>query len=357
MKLAVGFFDGVHLGHRRILAGADAALTFTNHPSTILSPDRVPPLIMSISERLSAISAALRPLPQRPDPIPQGSDPTPQGSDPISTQRPDPIPQGSDPTCTQGSDPISPGSDPIPPGSDPTRTLGSDPTCTQGSDPTRTLGSDPRVRALDFTAETKGLTPQGFIDFLKREYPDLEVIRCGPNWRFGAKGVGNAEFARRCGLAVEEVPFVMHNGEAVSSTRIRKALGEGNVADAAAMLGRPWRISGEVFAGKGEGRKIGFPTLNVRPFQGSVPLRRGVYAVKTELGLGVANWGQAPTMGDEAWKECTLEVHLLGKDCQFDPPKVLSVEFIRFIRPERRFSSITELTRQIEMDVRGCSEN
>jgi riboflavin kinase/FMN adenylyltransferase len=210
---------------------------------------------------------------------------------------------------------------------------------------------------LDFTEETKGLTPQGFIDFLKREYPDLEVIRCGPNWRFGAKGVGNAEFARRCGLAVEEVPFVMHNGEAVSSTRIRKALGEGNVADAAAMLGRPWRISGEVFAGKGEGRKIGFPTLNVRPFQGSVPLRRGVYAVKTELGLGVANWGQAPTMGDEAWKECTLEVHLLGKDCQFDPPKVLSVEFIRFIRPERRFSSITELTRQIEMDVRGCSEN
>ena len=279
MKLAVGFFDGVHLGHRRILGGADAALTFRNHPSTVLSPGSVPPLIMSLSERLETIASALRP------------------------------------------------------------------------------GSDPKVLALDFTEETKGLTPLDFIDFIKREYPDLEVIRCGPNWRFGAKGVGNAEFARRCGLAVEEVPFVMHNGEAVSSTRIRKALGEGDVADAAAMLGRPWRLSGEVFAGKGVGKKIGFPTFNVRPYQGSVPLRRGVYAVKTELGPGVANWGQAPTMGDEAWKECVLEVHLLGKDCPFDPPKVLAVEFLRFIRPERRFSSIAELTRQIEMDVRGCLED
>jgi len=293
MKLAVGFFDGVHLGHRRILGGADAALTFRNHPSTILSPGSVPPLLMSLPERLEAIASALRPDSQ---------------------------------------------------------------------------GSDPRVRALEFTEETKGLTPQGFIDFLKREYPDLEVIRCGPNWRFGAKGAGNAEFARRCGLMVEEVPFVMHNGEAVSSTRIRRALGEGDVADAAAMLGRPWRLSGEVFAGKGEGRKIGFPTLNVRPLQGSdptqaqgsdptqggqgsVPLRRGVYAVETELGPGVANWGQAPTMGDEAWKECVLEVHLLEKDGAFEPPKMLAVEFLRFIRHERRFSSTAELARQIAMDL------
>ena len=297
MKLAVGFFDGVHLGHRRILGGADAALTFRNHPSTILSPGSVPPLLMSLPERLEAIASALRPDSQ---------------------------------------------------------------------------GSDPRVRALEFTEEIKGLTPQGFIDFLKREYSGLEVIRCGPNWRFGAKGAGNAEFARGCGLMVEEVPFVMHNGEAVSSTRIRRALGEGDVADAAAMLGRPWRLSGEVFAGKGEGRKIGFPTLNVRPLQGSdptqaqgsdptqggrqgsVPLRRGVYAVETELGPGVANWGQAPTMGDEAWKECVLEVHLLGKDEPFEPPKMLAVEFLRFIRPERRFSSTAELARQVAMDVHEC---
>ena len=85
--------------------------------------------------------------------------------------------------------------------------------------------------------------------------------------------------------------------------------------------------------------------------QGSVPLRRGVYDVETELGSGVANWGQAPTMGDEAWKECVLEVHLLDKAGLFEPPKMLAVDFIRFIRPERRFESTAELARQIAMDL------
>ena len=74
--------------------------------------------------------------------------------------------------------------------------------------------------------------------------------------------------------------------------------------------------------------------------------------METELGPGVANWGLAPTMGDEAWKECVLEVHLLGKDEPFEPPKMLAVEFIRFIRPERRFSSTGELARQIAIAIR-----
>ena len=58
MNLAVGFFDGVHLGHRRILAQADAALTFLNHPATVFAPDRVPPLLMPTPARLAAIGAA-----------------------------------------------------------------------------------------------------------------------------------------------------------------------------------------------------------------------------------------------------------------------------------------------------------
>ena len=60
MNLAVGFFDGVHLGHRRILARADAALTFCNHPTTIFAPDRAPRLLMTPADRLAAISSALR---------------------------------------------------------------------------------------------------------------------------------------------------------------------------------------------------------------------------------------------------------------------------------------------------------
>ncbi len=357
MKLAVGFFDGVHLGHRRILGGADAALTFRNHPSTILSPRSVPPLLMSLPERLMAIATALCPDSANSRTIGE------QDSRIILNSQFSIL--NSE---TQGLTPQESRS----------RTIGE-------QDNRRILNSqfsilNSKVRALEFTEEMKGLTPQEFIDFLKREYPGLEAIRCGANWRFGAKGAGNAEFARRCGLVVEEVPFVLHRGEAVSSTRIRRALADGDVADAAAMLGRPWRLYGEVFPGKGEGRKLGFPTLNLRPLQGSdpmlagmqgsdsirrmqgsdpmrkcvqgsVPLRRGVYAVETELGPGVANWGQAPTMGDEAWKECVLEVHLLGKNGPFEPPKMLAVDFIRFIRPERRFESTAELALQIAMDV------
>ena len=65
MNLAVGFFDGVHLGHRRILAQADAALTFLNHPATVFAPDRVPPLLMPTPARLAAIGAALAVHPVR----------------------------------------------------------------------------------------------------------------------------------------------------------------------------------------------------------------------------------------------------------------------------------------------------
>ena len=296
MKLAVGFFDGVHLGHRRILSGADAALTFSNHPSTILAPEKTPPLLMPLNERLAAISAALPP---------KGLTSQPQW----------------------------------------------------GQSPFNNKGPDPRVVALEFTEAMKGLSPLKFIDFLKREYADLEAIRCGPNWRFGEKGSGNAEFARAMGLQVEEVPFVMHDGEAVSSTRIRNALAAGNVRDAALMLGRDWSLSGRIFAGKGEGRKMGFPTLNVKPFEGSVPLRRGVYVVNTQWGRAVANWGLSPTMGKAAWKECVLEVHILGNVLPFEVPSEMTVSFLRFLREERTFADSMELVRQIADDCGAASES
>jgi len=194
------------------------------------------------------------------------------------------------------------------------------------------------------------MSPGEFVSLLKREFPEIEAIRCGHGWRFGAGGAGNADVARGLGLAVEEVPFVTYAGEAVSSTRIRRALTAGEVEDAAAMLGRPWRFFGRVFAGKGEGRKLGFPTVNMRPPEGMVRLRRGVYAVETSWGPGVANWGEAPTMGAAAWDECTFEVHLLDADRSFAPPEEMTVDVCRFIRPERMFPSRAALAEQIAAD-------
>ena len=267
MNLAVGFFDGVHLGHQRILAHADAALTFTNHPATVFAPDRAPRLLMTAEERLAAISA---------------------------------------------------------------------------------LGVG-RVVACDFTPALANQPARAFADSLRQEFPDLDTVFCGPNWTFGAGGAGTADTLRALGFSVTVVPFATWRGEPVSSTRIRVALGEGDVSAAAAMLGRPYAASGRIVPGKGAGRTIGFPTLNVMPALGDLPLARGVYAVDTPLGRGLANWGVAPTMGDRAWPSPVLEVHLLIPPSA-PPPTALRVAFMEFIRPERAFESIDDLREQIARD-------
>ena len=267
MNLAVGFFDGVHIGHQRILAHADAALTFTNHPATVVASDRVPRLLMTAEERLAAISV-------------------------------------------------------------------------QGVR---------RVVACAFTPELAAQSPGAFADSLLHEFPDLGEVFCGPNWTFGAGGAGTADFLRARGFRVTVVPFATWRCEPVSSTRIRAALGEGDVAAAAAMLGRPYSASGRIVAGKGEGRALGFPTLNIVPFLGGLPLVRGVYAVETALGRGLANWGVAPTMGERAWPEPVLEVHLLTAPTE-PPPATLRVAFTAFIRPERTFASRADLQEQLALD-------
>ena len=274
MNLAVGFFDGVHLGHRRILARADAALTFCNHPTTIFAPDRAPRLLMTPADRLAAISSALR---------------TPGGP----------------------------------------------------------------VRALDFTPALAAQEPAAFADWLRAEYPDLDTLLCGPNWTFGARGAGDADFLRARGFRVETVPFAEQAGEPVSSTRVRAALAAGDLACATALLGRPWRAAGTVAAGKGLGRSLGFPTLNVRLAEGLVCPPFGVYAVDTAFGRGVANWGLAPTLRDRAWATPVLEVHLLGTvpDALPGDGAAVAADLRAFLRPERTCPPRADRQAQTARDV------
>lgn len=271
MNLAIGFFDGVHRGHRRILAGADAVLTFVNHPMTVLEPAHAPPLLMDVDERLAHLEM-------------------------------------------------------------------------DGA-------KEPRaVRALRFTPAFAAQTPEAFADFLRREYPSLERIHCGGNWRFGAKGVGTPTRLRQLGFDVKVARYVLYKNERVSSTRIRVALAEGLIEDANAMLGRPFAVMGAVVPGKGVGRRLNAPTLNVAA---APPLKRGVYVVSTVLGPGLANYGVAPTMGKLAWAAPVLEVHLLKADSLMTgkrPPK-LRVEFRAFLRPEETFASLAALRDQIAADI------
>jgi len=274
--LAVGFFDGVHLGHQKILRGASSVLTFRNHPLSLLAPERVPRLIMSPEERMAAI---------------------------------------------------------------------------------RACGVE-HVTMLAFTRQVADLLPSAFL----KEYvfarqglrPGLR-IRCGENWRFGKGGLGDAAFARASGAEVEIVPYAEYKGERISSTRIRACLERGEIEDANAMLGRRYEVRGSRVEGKGLGTKLGFPTINLKlPMRDSqlVTLPHGVYEVVMNGERGLANYGVAPTFGDQAWSEPVLEVHLLCSSSSFVlRPSVLAVvEFVRFLRPERKFASVDELKRQIAAD-------
>jgi len=284
MNLAVGFFDGVHIGHSKILARADAALTFIEHPLSVLVPERAPALLMTSEERMEAIASALG---------------------------------------------------------------------------TKASSGFDKVRALPFTRELAAELPEDFAARLRRDYPDLETIFCGPNWNFGAGGNGNAEFLRKCGFAVEEIPFEELGGEPVSSTRIRAALKDGDLPLANAMLGRHFAVCGEVVPGKGEGRRLGFPTLNTKPHNPCLAqlLPFGVYVVDTEWGRAVANWGKAPTMGDQAWAEPLFEVHLIKPAQPVNPLKQFKFSLVRYLRPERRFASVEELRRQISSDIFSASHS
>lgn len=275
MNLAVGFFDGVHVGHRRILARADAALTFRNHPATVYAPDRAPRLLMTSEARLATVAAALRP------------------------------------------------------------------------------GGPRSVRALDFTVDWASRSPEDFADWLRTAYSDLTTVVCGSNWTFGAGGAGNADLLRERGFVVEVVPYEVQNGLPVSSTRVRSAVAAGELEAAEEMLGRSWALEGAVESGKGLGRTLGYPTINVRPAKELVRPPCGVYAVQTEWGTGIANFGVAPTMGDRAWPKPMLEVHLLEASAVPSIPegRFASVAFRRFIRPERVFASVEELKAQIARDI------
>jgi riboflavin kinase/FMN adenylyltransferase len=219
------------------------------------------------------------------------------------------------------------------------------------------------VVAVDVTRDLADTSPEDFaadlISLAAAHTPaGAPRVLCGPDWRFGRGGLGDAALLRRLGVEVVEVPFVRFRGEAISSTRIREAIERGGMEDAAAMLGRPFEVGGEVFPGKGEGRRIGFPTVNVRPDLGDGAERRvipprGVYAVDFGSARAVANFGVAPTMGGAAWKEPVWELHFAdGAAAMPGPGGRISFALRRFVRPEREFASVDELCAQIEKDCR-----
>jgi len=284
LHLAIGMFDGLHLGHHAVIdtalqsaresGGKAAVLTFWPHPSALFQSKNPTPLIMA-SETKAHILASW-------------------GIDALITQ--------------------------------------------------------------EFNPEFAAITAEDFLPTLKRHLPNLTAVYVGENWRFGHGRRGDVAMlvreAKKCGLSVLSIPRVNFDGEAISSTRIRRLLREGAIEQVNALLGYAYFSEGSVEPGKGLGSKIGFPTLNLNWTPDLQP-RLGVYAVRVgrqgsaERYPAVANFGLRPTVEDATAPR--LEVHVLG-ECSLGGGDELTVEWKSFLRAEIKFADVDALRSQIAQD-------
>lgn len=286
--VAIGTFDGVHLGHQELLrnlveaAAADGVpavvVTFDRHPLEVLRPELAPPALTHPAQKQSIFAGF-----------------------------------GIDGLC-----------------------------------------------CLPFTPDLARVPAERFV----REYLvgglGLKGVFIGYNFTFGHRGLGTPrlleEMAGDYGYFVRVLPPFRVAGQVVSSTRIRRLIGEGRVAEAAALLGRPFQVRGRVIRGDGRGHEIGIPTANLNLAPRLALPARGVYAARVRGGdlssPGVVNVGVRPTFVGE---ELRFEVHLLDfAGDLYD--RTLEVDLIDRIRDERRFDGVEALTRQIRADISRARE-
>jgi riboflavin kinase/FMN adenylyltransferase len=282
--LAVGNFDGLHLGHQAILRATveraletnavSTALTFDPPPLKVLRPESAPPRISTNTQRIEWCSI---------------------------------------------------------------------------------LGLEAAV-VMPFTMELSRLAAEDFVEQILVNELRVATILVGDNFRFGHRQTGNVKLLRehgeRLGFEVVIVPPVVFRGEIVSSTIIRREIGEGDVSHAGRLLGRPFVLTGEVVSGTGTGSKFTFPTLNLAPEQELLPAR-GVYITRTcfpgdsQSHRSVTNIGMRPTFNGNA---LTVETHLLDFRGEI-PAKRMEVRFWKRLRQEKKFSGAAELREQIARDI------
>lgn len=285
--VTVGNFDGVHLGHRALIAAARAQADRLNGPAVAVTFDPPPHQL-------------LHPGPIRP---------------PLTT-----LPERAELLQTAGADHVV------------------------------ILRTSPALLAL---------SPEAFFEDVLVHQLGAKAIVEGHDFRFGRNRAGNNDTLRRLcttvGLAFEEIPQLLYQGETVSSSRVRTAILGGDVGLVTELLARPYRITGTVILGAKRGRTIGFPTANLGDIQTVLP-GNGVYAVRTLVDgrnyPAAANIGPNPTFGEEAQK---IEVHLIGFSGDLYG-KSLGVEFIAGLRDTRPFAGVAELVEQLKQDVAAAKK-
>ena len=294
--LTIGNFDGVHVGHQKILrevveraaaAAADshgarkellpAVLTFYPHPARVLRPQQAPSLLETVPLRLADFAA-----------------------------------------------------------------MG--------------IGA---TLVLKFDADLAQESAEDFVKKYLVDTMRARAVLVGATFRFGHKQLGDVELlrelGRRWGFDVVIVTPVVDGGDVVSSTAIREAVRGGRVEDARRMLGRPFALVGEIRPGTGQGRKLVVPTLNLATEQETLP-KTGVYVTETVLTGGtyrsVTNVGVRPTFDG---KRLAIESHLFDF-AEALTSGLMKVRFLQRLRDEQKFSGPAELREQVLKDIELAQE-
>jgi riboflavin kinase / FMN adenylyltransferase len=207
-----------------------------------------------------------------------------------------------------------------------------------------------------FTLDFMKQEPLIFFDNLCSCIPELAGISVGEDWSFGRNRSGNAELLTRLceerKIYFSALPAICWKDERVSSTRIRKEIKLGHLADATGMLGRPVSTIGIVEHGEKIGRKLGYPTANIAPENDMLP-PRGIYAAQLRVGHGIHNAaayiGHRGTFHEN--EPQVLEVYLLdAKDIDLYGQNV-EVSYIEYVRGDHVFKDANKLKQQIEVDI------
>ena len=213
---------------------------------------------------------------------------------------------------------------------------------------------------IKFNKKFSKLSAEQFIEKIIFKKTKCKYLYVSKNFRFGFKRRGNIKTLKKFekkfnykNLIIK--PFKKKN-KVISSTLIRKKIREGKITEVNKLLNRNWVVDGKVIKGQKRGRKIGFPTCNLKMGNYVVP-RLGVYAVKVKTSdfnkKGVANVGFRPTFNGQS---LLLETNIFGINKNLYN-KVISVSFKKFIRGEKKFKGIEYLKKQIKIDIKQSKKN
>ena len=208
----------------------------------------------------------------------------------------------------------------------------------------------------------KNFSTQSAEEFIKKiifKKTNCKYLYVSNNFKFGFKRLGNIKtlkkFEKKYNFKNIVTKPYKKGSKTISSTFLRKKIRLGKIEEVNKLLNRNWCINGKVIKGQKRGRKIGFPTCNLKLSNYVVP-KLGVYAVKVKsknfYKNGIANIGYRPTFNGQ---NLLLETNIFGINKKLYN-KVISVNFKKFIRPEKKFRNLKHLKQQIKLDIKKAKK-